>query len=145
MKGCVMQSHEMALNEEKTFQTFKWKRKIVKAVYKLTYWPKKSVPISFSFLVYVFVFPQVVFIVWKIFVFKLLARLQTRDINGMSPNPFTWRWQLFFLAEKREQEICRSRLWTCIFRVRWCTVGMHSAIARTVLETNSLGNISLGK
>ena len=22
---------------------------------------------------------------------ELFARLQTRDINGMSPNPFTWR------------------------------------------------------
>ena len=56
-----MQSHEMALNEEKTFQTYKRKRKIVKAVYKLTF-RKNLFQLVFHFLVYVFVFPQVVFI-----------------------------------------------------------------------------------
>ena len=27
--------------------------------------------------------------------FRLFARLQSRDINGMSPNLLTWRWQFF--------------------------------------------------
>lgn len=83
----------------KNLKTFMRKRKIVKAVYKLIYWSKKSVQISFFltfviknaiqvymfykcpckflFLVNVLFFPKLV-IVWKIF-FQLLARLQTRD------------------------------------------------------------------
>ena len=78
-------------------------------------------------------------IVWKSFL-ELFARLQTIDINGMSPNPITWRWKFFLLAEKKEQIFC-SRMWACIFRVKWCTVGIHNAMARIVLETNSSGDV----
>ena len=46
-------------------------------------------------------------IVWKR-VFELFARLQTRDINGMSPNPFTWRWQFFLLVEKKSRRYLLS-------------------------------------
>ena len=35
-------------------------------------------------------FTQVAYCMEKIFL-KLFARSQSRDINGMSPNPFTWR------------------------------------------------------
>ena len=38
-----------------------------------------------------------------------------------------------------------SRMWACIFRVTWCTVRMHDAMARIGLETNSLRDVSLGK
>ena len=69
---------------------------------------------------------------------QLFARLQTLDINGMSPNPITWRWKFFLLAEKKE--IFCSRMWACIFRLKWCTVGIHNAMARTGLETNSSGD-----
>lgn len=47
--------------------------------------------------------------------------------------------------KKREQEFIRSRMWTCIFRVKWCTGGMHNAMARTFLETNSSGDVLLKK
>ena len=67
------------------------------------------------------------------YLFKLSARLQTRDVNGRSPKPFTGRWHFFFLAEKQKQEIFRSRMWACIFRVKWCIVGMHNAITRSGL------------
>ena len=39
---------------------------------------------------------------------ELLARLQTRDINGLSPNPFTWRWQFFLLVEKKSRRYLLS-------------------------------------
>lgn len=42
--------------------------------------------------------------------------------------------------KKKEQEIFRSRRWACIFRPKWCTVGIHNAMARTGLETNSSGD-----
>ena len=78
--------------------------------------------------------------------FKLLARLETRDINGRSPNPFTWRWQLFFLAKKKkEQEIFRSRIWACIFHVKWCTVGCIIQWHEVASKPNSLGDVSRGK
>ena len=79
------------------------------------------------------------------YLFKLSARLQTRDVNGRSPKPFTGRWPFFSLAEKQKQEIFRSRMWACIFRVKWCIVGMHNAITRSGLETNSSGDVSWGK
>ena len=88
-------------------------------------------------------FPQVVY--WKKNVFKLLARY-ARDINGRSPNPFTWRWQFFFLAKKKkEQEIFRSRIWACIFHVKWCTVGCIIQRHEVASKQNSLGNVSWGK
>ena len=34
-------------------------------------------------------FTQAAYCMEKIFL-ELFARLQSRDINGMSPNPFTW-------------------------------------------------------
>ena len=76
---------------------------------------------------------------------KLFGRLRTRDISGMSPYPLSYPWQLFFLTGKNEQEIIRSRMWACIFRVKWCTVGMYNAMAQTFFETNSSGDVSLGK
>ena len=36
--------------------------------------------------------------------------------------------------------VFRSRRWACIFRLKWCTVGIHNAMARTGLETNSSGD-----
>ena len=72
-------------------------------------------------------------------------RSASSTINGRSPNLFTWRWQFFFLAEKKGKEIYRLRIWAYIFRVKWCTVGMHNAMARIGLETNSSGDVSLGK
>ena len=32
----------------------------------------------------------------------------------------------FSWQKKKEQEITRSRMWTRIFRVKWCTIGMHN-------------------
>ena len=79
---------------------------------------------------------------------ELFARLQTRDINDMSPNPFTWRWKFFLLAEKKkkkkkkkEQDIFCSRMWAWIFRVKRSTVGMHNAMAQISLETNLSGQM----
>ena len=68
MLGCVTQSHEMVLNEGKTLKLLSGK---------------------FSFLVNVFFSRQVANCMENNF-FKLLARY-ARDINGRSPNPFTWR------------------------------------------------------
>ena len=66
----------------------------------------------------------------KIFL-ELFARSQSRDINGMSPNPFRWWWQFFLVArKKKEHDIFCSRMWMCIFRAQWCTVGMHNAMAQ---------------
>ena len=45
-------------------------------------------------------FNQVSYCMQKIFL-QLFTRLQSIDMNGMSPNPFTWRWQLFFLAKEK--------------------------------------------
>ena len=42
--------------------------------------------------------------------------------------------------KKKNQKIFRSRRWACIFRLKWCTVGIHNAMARTGLETNSSGD-----
>ena len=84
-------------------------------------------------------------IVCKIYIYKLFVRLQSRDINGMSPNLLKWRWQFFFLAEKKKNKKSSVRMWTCIYRIQWCTVRMHNALARTGLETNSSGDISLRK
>ena len=36
-------------------------------------------------------------------------------------------------------------MWACIFRVKWCTVGIHNAMTRSGLETNSSGDVSWGK
>ena len=44
----------------------------------------------FFFSEFLFFFPQVVYCMENTF-FRLSARSQTRDINGMSLNPFTWR------------------------------------------------------
>ena len=41
---------------------------------------------------------------------ELFARLQTRDISDMLPNPFTWRWQFFLLAEKNKHKISSVRV-----------------------------------
>ena len=66
---------------------------------------------------------------------ELFARLHTRDINGMSPNPF------FLLVEKKKKissvRVCRQG----IFRVKRCTVGMRNGMAQIGLETNSSGNV----
>ena len=51
----------------------------------------------------------------------------------------------FLLAEKKEQEIFCSRMWACIFGVKWYTVGIHNAIARSGLEKNSSEDVSLWK
>ena len=83
-------------------------------------------------------------IVWKR-VFELFARLQTRDINGMSPNPFTWRWQFFLLAEKKTKRYFCPRMWAWIFRVKRCTVGMRNGMAQIGLEINSSGDVLLEK
>lgn len=68
---------------------------------------------------------------------KLFAWLQSRDINGMSPNPFTWRWQVFFLAKEK-------RTWNLLFAY----VNVHISykmMHRTGLETNSSWDVSRGK
>ena len=85
------------------------------------------------------------FLYAKYIFFKLSARLKSKDINGMSPNLLTWRWQFFFLAEIKEQEIFCSHMWTFIYRIKWCTVRMHNALTRTGLEKNSSGDVSLRK
>ena len=36
-------------------------------------------------------------------------------------------------------------MWTFIFRVKWCSIGMHDAMARIGLETNLSGDVSLRK
>ena len=45
-----------------------------------------------------------------------------------------------YWPKKKEQDIFCSRMWACIFRLKWCTVGIHNAMARTGLETNSSGD-----
>ena len=77
------------------------------------------------------------------YLFELLARLQTRDVNGRSPNPFT----TIFLPgrKKKEQEIFRSRRWACIFHVKWCTVGCIIQWHEVASKPNSLGDVSCGK
>ena len=50
-----------------------------------------------------------------------------------------------FWLKKKEHEIFCSRMWTCIYRIKWCTVGMHNALARTGLETNSSWDVLLRK
>ena len=83
-------------------------------------------------------------IVWKR-VLELFARLQTRDINGMSPNPSTWRWQFFLLVEKKEEDIFCPHMWAWIFRVKRCTLGMRNEVAQIGLETNSSADVLLEK
>ena len=51
----------------------------------------------------VFIFSECLYCMEKISL-KLFARLQTRDVNSMSPNPFMWRRQFFFLAEKKNKK-----------------------------------------
>ena len=53
----------------------------------------------------------------KIFL-ELFVRLQTRDINGISPNPFTWWWQFFLVARKKKKNMTSSvRVCGCAFFV----------------------------
>ena len=136
-------------------------------MYNLIYWPKKYVSISFpQHLLKIrykcvsaisatgalsnfrfgecLLFTRVVYCMEKIFS-KHFARWQIRDINGRSRNPFTWPWQFFFLTEKKRTRDHPFAYVACIFRVKWCTGGMHNAMARTVLETNSSGDVLLGK
>ena len=40
----------------------------------------------------------------------------------------------FFFGKKKEQEIIRSRIWTCIFRIKWYTVGKHNAMERSAFK-----------
>ena len=91
-----------------------------------------------------FILPKL-FIVWKkIFqAFRSMANKRykwyvTKSVYVAITTFFSWQ-------KKKEQEITRSRMWTRIFRVKWCTIGMHNAMARIVLETNSSGDVSLGK
>ena len=48
------------------------------------------------------------FLLYEKYFLELFARLHTRDINGMSPNPFTWRWQFFLLVEKKSRRYLLS-------------------------------------
>ena len=84
-------------------------------------------------------FPKVFYYKENTF-FKLLARLQTRDINGRSPNRLTWRWQFFFLVEKKKQEIFRSRhVYMGVYiSCKLMHNRMHNAMARSGLETKFL-------
>ena len=77
--------------------------------------------------------------------FKLLARLQTRD--RMVGHQVRLRGDHNFSSrqKKKEQEIFHSRMWACIFRVKWYTLGMHNALTRSGLETNSSWDVSRGK
>ena len=43
--------------------------------------------------------------------------MQTGDINGLSPNPFTWRWQFFLLVGKKENKTSSVRVCGCAFFV----------------------------
>ena len=53
--------------------------------------------------------PQVAHCMKKSFL-ELFAQLQTRNISDMSPNPFTWRWQFFLLAENKKTKISSVRV-----------------------------------
>ena len=44
---------------------------------------------------------------------------------------------------KKKQDIFCSRMWAWIIRVKRCTVGMHNAMAKIGLETNSSADVSL--
>ena len=81
-------------------------------------------------------------IVWKRVFF---ARLQTRDINGMSPNPFTWRWQFFLLVEKKKKRYLLSAYVGMDFSCKRYTVGMRNGMVQIGLETNSSGDVLLEK
>ena len=78
-------------------------------------------------------------IVWKKIFFTLFARLKIRDISGM-----TWRWQLFFLAEKRTRNLLFAYVDVHISckmmhsRGAWCN-------SLNCPWTNSPGDISPGK
>ena len=155
----------MALNDGKP-ENFLRLKNIVKAMYKLIYWLKKSVPISFpqDFLrvpykcgsatsalasfhfLWMSFFLSKLFIVCKRHFSRLSARLQTRVLSGMSLIPFYVAIAIFVPGrKKKKQEIFCSRMWACIFRVKWCTLRMHNAMARIGLKTNSSGDVSLGK
>ena len=86
---------------------------------------------------------QVAYCMKKSFL-ELFARLQSRDINDMSLNPFTWRWQFYWLKKKTQDMFCsRMRAW--IFCVKRCTIWMHNVMAQIGLERNSSGDVSLEK
>ena len=102
-------------------------------------------PCKFSLLVNVSFFSPKLLIVWKIFFssFSLYCRqyilMVGHQIRLRGDDNFS-SWQ-----KKKGQDIFRSRIWACIFRIKWCTVGTHNAMARIGLETNSSGEVSWGK
>ena len=77
---------------------------------------------------------------WKRVFLELFARLQTRDISDMSPNPFTWWWQFFLLAESTRH---LSAYVGVDFSCK--TVGMRNGMAQIGLKTNSSGDVLLEK
>ena len=73
-------------------------------------------------------------IIWCVCIFSCSFLVAQNSLTTQLPT-VSVRLQIYFC----------SRMWTCIFCVTWCTVGMHNAMARIGLETNSLGDVSLGK
>ena len=47
--------------------------------------------------------------------------------------------------KKKEQEIFRLRIWACIFRVKWCTVGCIMQWHEVASKPNSSGDVSWEK
>ena len=50
-------------------------------------------------------------------------------------------WQ----KKKEQEQIFRSRIWACIFHVKWCTVGCIIQWYEVASKPNSLGDVSRGK
>ena len=133
-------------------------------MYKLIYWPKKYVPISFPehllrirykcvsaisatrALAY-FRFGECLLFYPSCFLYRAFRSMANRRYEWYVTKSVYVAITIFFFLQKKKkkQEIIRSRMWTCIFGVKWCTVGMRNAMARTVLKTNSSGDVSLGK
>ena len=74
-------------------------------------------------LVHIFLYPSC--LLYKNSFLELFARLQTRDVNDMSPNPFSWWWQFFLLAEKKKQKKTRCLLFAYV-GVDFSCKTMHS-------------------
>ena len=136
----------MALNDGKTLKLLSGKGKSSRLCTSLSIDRENLFQFFLTFDTTVHVLSSKLLIVWKIFFSSFLLDCkqeiwmvgrQVRLRGGHNSSS----WQ----KKKKEQEIFHSRRWACIFRVKWCTVGMHNAMTRSGLETNSSWDVSRGK
>ena len=91
-------------------------------------------PYKFSFLVNAFVFPLSCLLYGKCFF--LSFSLDCKQKIWMAGHQVRVRGDHNFSSwqKKKEQEIFCSRMWACIFRVKWYTLGMHNAWHEVALK-----------